>query len=224
MISFDLDDEISFLLVESIKDELDQDEEMEDEDFEITYYRNQISHEQFNRIYKITSFILESIFPFHNFEKEEYEEDGKEYIKIRTSDEVGIFHTCFVEMLFSHNDDYIIKPRTCGCSEVYDRLNLLLPSLLSLDIFKIWICIQSQDYLPEEFKDRFESLLKMYVGSNFVESMVHIGYLAEQITRKIYLNKYPDKPNEEVRSENWNRLLKRLQNEKDDHLSNMLHF
>ena len=214
--AFNLEDETYYLLIESILDSLEQFEESEEESFSIIYYKDQISYEQFKRICKTATFILESFFPFPHFEKEEYEKEGTEYIRIKTSDDEGLLHTCFFEILFSHNDEYIIQYRTCVCDNVYERLNLFLPSILSLDIFKIWICLQSSDNIPKEFEERFKSLLKMYAGSNYVESMTHIGYLAEQITRKIYLNKYQDKTEDEVKSENWSRLLKRLQSEKDE--------
>ncbi|MHA1667768.1 MAG: hypothetical protein ACTSX6_14060 [Candidatus Heimdallarchaeaceae archaeon] len=213
--SVDLEDETSSLLVESVLDSLEQVEAI-DEDFKIIYFNDQITYEQFNRIYKVASFILENIFPFPNSEKEQYKEGGKVYSRIRVSDEEGFLHTCFFEMLFSHNKEYIIQPKTCGCSMIDSIVNLFLPSILSLDLFKICICLQSLDYVPKEFQSRFISLIKMYAGNNFVEAWTHIGYLAEQITRKIYLNKYHDKNEDEVKNENWNRLLKRLQNEKSD--------
>ncbi|MFW9852904.1 MAG: hypothetical protein ACFFDS_08175, partial [Candidatus Thorarchaeota archaeon] len=208
-----LEDEIIYRLVSNILDAIEEKVE-DEEEFKIIYYKDQISIEQYQRIYEITKFILENIFPFDNFE--EVVEDNNSIL--RTSDDVGIFHTCFFEIVFSETEHYEITPRTCECGEIYSWLNLMLPSLLSLDLVKIWISIKSSNLSYREYDDRIKSLIKMYVGTNYIESWTHIGYLAEILTRKIYLDTYQEETEKKVKAENWNRLLKRLTSEKDSPL------
>ncbi len=60
------EEETPYPLVESIIDALGELEDSSEKTFEITYYKDNISSEQFDRIYKISRFILESIFPLQS--------------------------------------------------------------------------------------------------------------------------------------------------------------
>ncbi|MCE7748951.1 MAG: DUF4145 domain-containing protein [Candidatus Heimdallarchaeota archaeon] len=190
-------------------------EELEDLDndkvFQVIYSKQEFSPEQFHRILKVIEFFQDSISPFPIFSRKEKEENGIRTIKIRSSDEEGFLHTCYLEFIFIIDNGYTIIPETCGCrGEIFDYL---LPSILSSDISKIWLCISLQENTPDEFKERVNSLLKMYVQNNFIEAWTHIGFIAETLTKEIYLKSYPDKTLTDVNNIRWNSLLKKLEND-----------
>ncbi len=211
-----LEEETFNSLIGNVLDSLEELKELqEDEDFQIIYNKNEISYEQFYRLFKLIEFIQDSISPFPIFSKEEYEQNGEKHIILKSSDEKGIIHTCFLMFTFIIDEDnYVIIPRTCGCRE--EKLFFLLPAVMSLDFSKIWFCIILNENTPSDFKARVNSLLKMYTKRNYVEAWTHIGFIAEKLTRQIYLRTYDDRTEDEVNSDNWNRLLKRLHNQTDD--------
>ncbi len=209
------EEETFISLIGNVLDSLEELEEPEeDEVFQVIYSKDEISSEQFNRLFKLTEFIQDSISPFPIFSKEEFEQNGVRYLKLKSSDEEGLLHTCFLEFTFVFGENYSIIPKTCGCRN--EKLDLLLPSVISLDLSKIWFCISLSENTPDDFKDRIKSLLKMYAKKNYVEAWTHIGFIAEKLTRKIYLETYNDKTEDEVNNDNWSRLLKRLQKQIDD--------
>ncbi len=201
-------------LIQDVLDALDDLEDLEDDEvFQVIYRKKDLSSEQFYRMLKLIEFCQDSISPFPFFSRKETEENGIRTIRIRSSDETGIFHTCYLEFIFIIGDDYVIIPETCGCRK--ENFDYTLPSVLSLDMYKIWLCISLHENTTIEFKDRVNSLLKMYVQSNFVEAWTHIGFIAETLTKEIYLKSYPNKTLTDTNNIKWNSLLKQLANDKN---------
>lgn len=206
---YNFEDEILDRLIANIIDTIEEDDE--EIEFQLIYLKDELPKEQYFRLCKIAKFILENIFPFDNF-TEKIEDDS--YV-LRVSDDEGIFHTCFFEISFFETDVYTIIPKTCGCLEIIERLNTLLPALLAFDYVKLWLSISLSSLMVEEYKERVNSLIKMYVSNNNIESWTHISFLAETISRKIYSEMYPEENEDKIKNELWNRLLKRLQSEKN---------
>lgn len=191
--------------------------EEEDNGLITEYSKDQITISQFDRMKDYARFIAEIFLPFPNYEeKETMQENGTRVFSIKTSDDEGILHTCYYELKFiSDKERYIIKSETCQCPSVYDSLVEMFPHLISQDNFRTLLCISFKNNIPLDYEERIKSMIKMYAGNNLVEAWTHIGFLAEQLTRRVYLNTYTEEDTQEIKKMKWNSLLKRLENEKD---------